>query len=184
MKALARLAIALSAIALTGCQLEDLTEDTAQETEEDELVYPVGHGQGTQLRPYTPDDLLAGKAESGQQVWVMGYAVGSTYRSLSNAIFSVPTTYESNILLANDTLCTDAAQCIAVELSTSTIKEQFALSNQPQRLHQLVVFQGTAGTYFSQAGLRQAATGYWFPDYFPSLSDTGTEEWEENENTY
>ncbi len=171
------------ALFITGCELEDYSELTG-ETDDEESVQPVGHGLGTQLKPYTPTELLDGDATSGQQAWVMGYAVGSTYQSMKNAVFSVPTTYSRNILLATDTLCTDPTQCIAVELTTTARQEKFSLASQPERLHQLVVVQGTLGTYFSQAGVREVTDGYWLPDFYPSFISTTPEEWSEIESTY
>ncbi|MCD7722283.1 MAG: DUF6359 domain-containing protein [Prevotellaceae bacterium] len=175
----ALLITAIVTLCLLGCEKVDLDDDgtsvgASSQTE------PIGHGLGTQDCPLTPDEMLDGvMPQSTSDCWVMGYAVGSTYRTLSNAVFGVPTTYSTNILLASDSLCEDVSKCIAAELSSTTMKNKFSLSLCPEEVRQFVVLEGTYGTYFSQTGLRTVSGGYWLPGFNLSLICPAPQEWEE-----
>ncbi|MCD8266814.1 MAG: DUF6359 domain-containing protein [Prevotellaceae bacterium] len=173
----------IATLCLIGCDKVDL--DATDSPGAISKTEPVGHGLGTQERPLTPDEMLEGvMPQSASDCWVMGYAVGSTYRSLSNAVFGVPTTYSTNILLASDSLCEDASQCVAAELTSTSMKNQFSLSLYPEGFRQFVVLEGTFGTYFSQAGLRSVSAGYWLPSFDLSPICPAPQEWEEQDYTF
>ena len=73
---------------LTSCQQMSLEEETGGSSGTS-CASPVGFGEGTAERPFTVGDVMKGKAAQSQsQVWVIGYAVGSAYRSLDKATFS------------------------------------------------------------------------------------------------
>ncbi len=170
-----------------ACEKVNLDEEdeVVAENSSSSLLAPVGHGLGTQARPLTPDELMDGSTpQDTSQCWVMGYAVGSTKSALSNAIFTVPTSYTSNILLANDSTCTDYTQCVAVELGTTSIISQFSLCNYPSGLHQFVVLCGTYGTYFRKVGLRSVSQGYWISGFDLATIMPVPEEWEEMDIPY
>ncbi len=159
--------------------------DASAELDAEGLVEPYAHGLGTQESPLTPDDMLAGvRPRTLAQCWVMGYAVGSAYNTMSNALFEVPTSYENNILLASDSLCEDAGQCVPIELSTTAAKNSFSLYCCPEKHRQFVVVCGTYGQYYSQPGLRRTVQGYWLPGFDMSAVAVPPEEWEECEGGY
>lgn len=150
---------------LAGCGMDEFSDE-----EEDEgtlvAVVPTGHGEGTQKRPFTPNDLLeGGDLPYGEEVWVMGYAVGSTIESMDEAWFDVPTDYEHNILLSNDSLSTDPTECIPVELSTADMQLRYSLALQPSNFRHFIVIRGTLDSYFSQAGIRRSDAAYWIDGF-------------------
>ncbi len=166
---------------LLACEKISLDADVDGSTSS-AYVVPVGHGLGTQECPLTPKELIAGVVpQTVSECWVMGYAVGSTYRTLNNAVFDVPTTYSSNILLSYDSLCTDVSECVAVELTTNAMKEKFSLCYYPDGHRQFVVLCGTYGTYFSKTGLKKATQGYWIQPFDISTIASLPEEWEDVE---
>ncbi len=166
-----------------GCQKYERDDSTESEGQSP-VVYPIGHGHGTQQRPLTVADVWAGNAAEGQSCWVMGYAVGSTYRTMSNALFSVPTTWAQNILLSDDSLCTDVADCIAVQFATQKMKDAFSLVSHPDMHTRAVVLHGTIGTYLNLPGLRQASEGYWLPGFDLGQANVPPTPWDEFESQY
>lgn len=149
---------------LMGCDMADFSDE---ETGGDATaIVPTGHGKGTQKQPYTPDELLGDEnLPYDEEVWMMGYVVGSTLTNMENAVFDADEAYEHNILLSSDSLCADAADCVAVELTTSKMRQRFSLVRQPGRFRQFIVVRGTLGTYFSQAGIRKADAAYWIDGF-------------------
>lgn len=149
-----------------------------------EQVRPTSLGLGTQLSPFTVSHILSEQADAGSIAWVCGYVVGSTYRTMNNAEFSASTTYSGNILLSDDSLCTDKAECIAIELSTSAMQKSLSLVDNPQYYRQCVLVEGKVGRYFSQPGIRSAQTGYCLPGFDVSTIDTSPEGWDDKEVGY
>lgn len=161
----------------SACEMNDFSDEG--KGDEPVAVVPAGHGKGTQERPYTPDELLAGGGlPYGEAVWVMGYAVGSTIESMENAWFDVPTEYEHNILLSNDSLCSDPADCIAVELSGSEMQLRYSLAFQPGSFQRFLVVRGTLGSYFKQAGIRKADAAYWIDGFDLTRICPPRQEWD------
>ena len=162
---------------LTGCKMEEYTDEEAGE--EFAASVPVGHGEGTQQRPFTPDEMMAGgDLPYGEEVWVMGYAVGSTIQNMENATFEVPTTNAHNILISSDSLCTDAERCIPVEFSGSNMQLRFSLAHQPGSLHRFIVIRGTLGLYFSHVGIRQSDAAYWIDGFDLSRIAPPRQDWD------
>lgn len=144
---------------------------------------PVSTGQGTEQSPYTVPQLLDGNLPAGE-VWVIGYAVGSTYKSMGNALFSVPTTYSANLLLAADSLCSSSAECLPVELSTTGIQNTLSLKMHPECFRHPVMVRGTVGKYFSQTGLRSVRQGCWVSLQDISSIDSSPHRWDEVDVDY
>ncbi len=165
-----------------GCQKFEL--DNSEAGEPSAPVFPIGHGRGTQQYPLTVADIKAGKVDSGQLCWVMGYAVGTTYRSMSNALFTVPTEWSQNILLSDDSLCIDAAGCIAVQLTTQEMKNTFSLYACPDMHGQAVVLYGVIGKYLYQLGVSEANDGYWLPGFDLNEVNVQPTPWDEYESKY
>lgn len=167
-------------------------------TDSDVIPFPIATGMGTMECPYAIEQLLShadthrplsnthsntlSAALEGSDVWVIGYAVGEAYRSMGNATFTSPFTHGSNILLASDSLCSDATLCIPIELSTTKLKSAIALSNNDTLYHQCLLIRGTLQTYLSIIGLRNVTTYRWFPHHrIPDAIDAW---WEEGKHRY
>ena len=114
----------------------------------------------------------------------MGYAVGSTYRSMGQAQFSVPTTFSTNVLLSDDSLCTDEALCVPVELKGTALQKRLSLSAQPGMWRRLLVVRGTSGRYFARPGLREASAGYWLPTFDLTTISPVPTLWEERDSIF
>ncbi len=169
---------ALTALALVGCQKIDLSEDKKNHTEENLRITIYGTGKGSMEYPLTVDDVLNDTAAYGSEyVWVMGYVVGSTYRTLNNASFDKNEAYSSNILLSADSLCTNVHDCIPVELSSSKWQESFSIVSAPQGFRQCVLIQGKRATYFNKKGLRKICAGHWLFGFDISSVLSEPQEW-------
>lgn len=168
---------------LHSCEKVELNPNTDGDNAV-EIVVPTSLGQGTQLSPYTVAQVISGDAPSGSTSWVCGYIVGSTYRTMSNAVFDANTTYSGNILISDDSLCADKSKCIAVELTTKVMQQSLSLAENPQHYRQCVIVNGLLGRYFSQPGIRSAKAGYYLDGFDISNINTSPEEWNEKEIRY
>lgn len=163
---------------VTACDVSDFSDEGEGESGLVAVV-PTGHALGTQERPYAPDDLLrGGDLPYDEEVWVMGYVVGSTIENMENALFDVPTDYAHNILISNDPQCDNSAKCVAVELPTDEMQLRFSLAHRPDDLGNFIVIRGTLGVYYSQVGLRQADAAYWIDGFDLIRIAPPRQEWE------
>ena len=167
---------------LYACEKVDV--DAEDNTTDVASVRPTSLGEGTQSSPYTVPQIINEQISTGNTVWVIGYAVGSTYRSMSNALFAAETTYTSNILLAESPSCTNTSACIAIELTTTAIQQSLSLAYHPQGYRQCIVVCGQIGRYFGQPGIRNTKSGYWLPDFDTSVLDPSPTEWDEQDMQY
>lgn len=84
----------------------------------------VGGSPGSKSRPFTVAEAIAslGKLDTGQMVWIGGYAVGAvapevtTVTSNDDIEWMSPTTLDNTIVLADDPECKDFTKCIIVPL--------------------------------------------------------------------
>ena len=175
--------VATSLCLLSACEKIDLEKE---EGGNDGVVHtvPTRTGEGTQEAPYTVGQVLYGETPIAQEAWVIGYLVGSTYRTMANAIYAAQTTYSGNILLSYDSLCNSADKCIAVELTSKTMQERLSLASDSTRFRKCVVVNGTLGRYFTRLGLREAITGYLLPNTDLQIIDPQPTEWDETEEKY
>jgi len=156
----------------------DISEEGTDE--EFEFTIPTRSGEGTIDAPFTVEQYLSSDSIP-QNCWIIGYAVGSTYRSMSNAVFSIDTLYNTNIILADDTTCENTTLCVPVELKNTSIQERLSLQYQSQHFHDCVMVFGTCGKYFYQLGLRNVTAGYWLEDFDIKTINPSPQEWEEVE---
>lgn len=163
---------------LPSCQQMSLEEETGGSSGTS-CASPVGFGEGTAERPFTVGDVMKGKAAQSQsQVWVIGYAVGSAYRSLDKATFSPSSASSSSLLLSADSACTQVSRCIPVELGSAKWQNQFALSRQPAGFRQCVMLRGVPSKYYNKNGLRSLSAGRWFLGLDLSCVSRDPQEWE------
>lgn len=198
--------IVMLALSLCACEhfeladadQEDNGSTTVNGSDDGATDFPYATGLGTRQCPYTPGQLLSditthqqqdntcgnllGSALEGTEVCLMGYAVGEAYRSISNATFTAPFGHQSNILLASDSLCTDATLCIPVELSTEKQKSAIALANNSALQRQCLLIEGTLYKYLNVIGLRNITAHRWFPGQ--TLPDALQSWWDEGLHQY
>jgi len=174
--------LAASLCLISACEKIDLEEENGDS--DAEHIVPHTVGMGTQEAPYTVRQLLQGDILTAQEAWVIGYIVGSTYRSMSNAIFAGRTTYTGNILISYDSLCSSENKCIAVELASTSIQKRLSLASDSTHYRKCVAVNGTIGRYFNRVGLREAKEGYLLPGIDLQAIDPRPTDWEEIENKY
>lgn len=139
-----------------------------------------GTGAGTLAYPYTIGDVIAGKAVTDEPVWVIGYVVGATQRSMSNAEFLSSTTIESSILLSHDSTSHDVKDCIPVELKSATARKNYAIPGNSKGYRKCLMLRGNVRTYLYNIGLRDVDAGQWLYDFdISSIVNSGREEWED-----
>lgn len=160
------------------CQKIDLTVDpekseTATDSEQAESI--IGTGEGTRQCPYSVTDIRTSELSGSEAVWVIGYMVGTAPRSMSNADFSSDAENQSNILLSSDSLCTDIALCIPVELSTAKNKTSFSLPTNVEHFRQCLILKGIPSNYLYSKGLRNVSAGLWLDGF--DISSVAPTEW-------
>ena len=174
--------VILACCLTAGCEKFDPDPEAHEETTEH--LVPTSTGQGTQTSPYTVEQVIAGDGMTGQTRWFIGYAVGSTYSTIKNAIFTAETSYTTNILLASDSTCKDASVCVPVELSSSSLQKAFSLHYNSKHFRQCILVNGRFGLYFRTNGIRDVQAGYWLPGFDLSTIKTAPTEWQEREDKY
>lgn len=169
---------------LSACQHMNFDDIDPEDTPSaDAIEQPLHTGQGTLTAPYTVSDFLGKDSLSGT-CWIIGYVVGSTYSTMSNALFTVPTEYKTNILLAADSICESTSLCVPVELKSNAMREGFNLVQNPDHLGDCILIYGTVGKYFSQPGLRSASQAKWFPGLDINSINPLPQDWKEVDYTY
>lgn len=173
-----------------ACERIDLSDEGVGEEIGGENVrphtVPLSTGMGTQTSPFTVDEFLALK-DYHPSVWVVGYAVATTYSTWGNMLFNVPTTYKTNIILSCDSLAAgqDAALLLPVKLSTAALQRSYSLSQNPALFRQCVMFLGSTGRYFSHPGLVDITDGYWLPGFSLSqIKSVAPSDWTQHDSIY
>lgn len=173
-----RNSLLLLCLLFAACQKVDLTvepEDEEKASASEEVGSIIGTGEGSSRCPYTVTDIRSLELSASDAVWVIGYMVGTAPRSMNNAIFSVETDNQSNILLSSDSLCTDASLCIPVELSTAKNKTSFSLPTNTSHFHQCLLLKGVPQTYLYRKGLRNVSAGLWMDGF--DIASVSPSEW-------
>lgn len=160
------------------CQKIDLTVDPESGGSTDDTEEPVnivGTGEGSKECPYTVADIRSMSLSSSEAVWVIGYLVGTAPRSMNNATFSVDAENQSNILISYDSLCTDTARCIPIELSSDKWKKNLSLPANTGHFHKCLLVNGTPSRYLNRKGLRSVSAGLWLDDF--DIASVAPQEW-------
>ena len=168
----------------TACEKIDLEKEGEGNEPAFTQIVPQRSGEGTQEAPLMVEQVINGDTLSSRYYWVIGYVVGSTYRSINNATFEASTTYASNILLASDSTCTSVDKCIPVELKSNKMQQIASLPNNPGRHRQCIMVQGQYGRYFSRPGLRDTRAAYWLPGFDVASIVTAPIQWDERDSIY
>ena len=168
----------LLCLLLTCCQKADVianpdNDGTGDDSEE--AVTILGTGDGTKTCPYTVQDIRSSSL-GNEEVWVIGYMVGTAPTSMNNATFSVNATNQSNILLSYDSLCSDTAHCIPVELSSSKWKKSLSLPMNVTHFRKCLLVKGIPSRYlYNRKGLRSISAGLWMDGF--NISSVSPDEW-------
>ena len=130
--------------------------------EEETEVEIKGTGEGSLEKPFTVRDILEGeKAQQGRQCWVVGYVVGFTRYSMSNADFTTEGAVQSNVLLADKFEEEDPGLCVPIELNTDKLHKKVSLAYNPDSLGRRIMIEGLVMDYFKVTGLRQVKEFHW-----------------------
>ena len=178
-----RNSIALLCLLIGSCQEVDLTEYSNDSVNSDpaetpiETVTVIGTGEGTMERPFTVTDIRSMPISGSESVWVIGYMVGTARTAMSHAEFSADAENQSNILLSSDSLCTDTAHCIPIELSSSKWKKSLSLPTNVAHFHKCLLVKGNLSLYMHRKGLRNVSAGLWLDGF--DIASVAPQEWEE-----
>ena len=120
---------------------------------------------GSKENPYTVEDVqYLGKDYDISNVWVKGYIVGwiSGTSFPSGARFHAESAGATNLLLADSIFETNPTYCIPIQLPTSsTLRNDLNLQNNPQNLHRRIKVQGDITSYFKVIGLKKTKEYEW-----------------------
>lgn len=153
---------------LACCQKVDLTTEpeTAVPTgNAEEPAAVLGTGEGTATHPYTVADVRSLSLSGSEEVWVIGYLVGTAARSMNNAVFSADADNQSNILLSSDSLCSDTTRCIPVELASEKWKKSLSLPKNVMHFRKCLLVKGIPSRYLYRKGLRNVSAGLWMDGF-------------------
>lgn len=120
---------------------------------------PVAEGDGSEAKPYNPTQVLAkGKSVNEPGKWVSGYIVGYVPdKYLDGALFTVPATSATNVLLATTPDETDYSKCVPVQLPAGNIRSALNLMDNPGNHKKLCSVYGTLVAYFGVAGVKETS---------------------------
>ena len=174
--------MALLCLMLACCQKVDWAEpkDTASAEAHQVAATIVGTGEGTMECPYTVADIRAlgsSGSKGSEAIWVIGYMVGTARQAMSNAVFSIDATNQSNILLSFDSLCCDTACCIPIELSSAKNRSSFSLPTNVEHFRKCLIIKGIPSTYLNRKGLRNVSAGLWMDGF--DISSVAPQQWGE-----
>lgn len=161
------------------CSCQQVETEQAEASQAVSPTFLFGTGEGTILRPFTANDIIENKFNnSGTSVWVLGYVIGATYRTMNNSIFSDTTQYCSNILISTDSTCTNIEKCIPVELSNQKLQKSYSLPYNPSGFRKCILLHGTPKTYFNRNGLRNIDEGHWMYGFDISTIKPDIQKWD------
>lgn len=173
---------------LSACEHYEIAAKEKEEQNASSLPsIPLRVGEGTAEAPYTIRQArlhqqTSPRSVEGETVWVIGYLVGETYQSLGNALFEPPFMHDSNILLADDSLCQSPLACMPVALSSKAQKQKWGLVVNPASHRQCVLLQGNLQTYLGTLGLAKVKQYRILPHY--TIPDSSPQEWTEHTYPY
>ena len=167
---------------LVCCQEVDLAEyeqDSADSNTADLQGKPVtvyGTGEGTTECPYTVTDIRSMSLSRNDSVWVIGYLVGTARTAMSHAVFSSDADNQSNILLSNDSLCTDTAHCIPIELYSDKWRRNLSLPTNTAHFRKCLLVKGVPSVYLHRKGLRSISAGLWLDGF--DIASVAPQDWD------
>lgn len=171
-----RNSLLLCCLLLACCQKVDLDAEPSEEAETPEQsAVIVGTGMGSSQCPYTVTDIRSKELPADEPVWVIGYLVGTARQTMNNAVFSPDVDNQSNILLASDSLCTDTARCIPVELATAKWKRMLSIPTNPEHFGKCLLIRAIPSIYLKRKGLQNISASLWMDGF--DISTVAPTEW-------
>lgn len=161
---------------VAACQKADLTAEPSDISDEEELPVAIrGTGEGLKAFPYTVADVRTRSLATDEAVWVIGYVVGTARQTMNNATFRSDVDNQSNILLASDSLCTDTARCIPVELATAKWKQMISIPTNPEHFGKCLLIRAIPSIYLKRKGLQNISASLWMDGF--DISTVAPTEW-------
>ena len=142
----------LAVIYLSGCGKTILPSENEQEEEteketsssspvDDETVYSV-------------EEFIEGNF-GDKAVWVQGYIVGACKRSIKQAEWEAPFTFDSAILLADDPEESNPEKVISIQMVNKQMKAEIGLAANPQNYGKHIAFFGIKQKYLGIPGMKK-----------------------------
>jgi hypothetical protein len=95
---------------------------------------------------------------------------------MSNATFLSESQNQTNILLSSDSLCTDTARCIPVELSSDKWRKALSLPTNTLHFRKCLLVQGIPSRYlYNRKGLRNVSAGLWLDGF--DIASVAPQDW-------
>lgn len=133
------------------------------EEKEDEIETPSNPNEN-KLQIYTVTEFIEGDF-GDNQVWVHGYIVGACKRSIKQAEWEPPFTYNTAILLADSPEEADPKKVIAIQMTNKRMKEEIALATNPQNYGRHIAFLGIKQKYLGIPGMKKyISTSEWLSE--------------------
>ncbi|WP_455062547.1 DUF6359 domain-containing protein [Prevotella fusca] len=142
----------LAMLCLSGCSKTVLPSDDDQGEETGKHV-PSASPDGEQ-KVYSVEEFLNGEF-GNRYVWVHGYIVGACKRSIKQAEWEPPFSYDSAVLLADSPGESDPEQVISVQMVGKQMKEEIALASNPQNYGREIAFYGLKQKYLGIPGMKK-----------------------------
>ncbi len=117
-----------TAVLLFSCGKTILPSD---DDNEEETEKPSPSHSPNEAKIYTVSEFIKGDF-GNNGVWVHGYIVGACKRSIKQAEWEAPFTYDSAILLADAPEETEPENVISIQMVNKQMKEEISLAANPQ----------------------------------------------------
>ncbi len=147
--------------AVTGCEKVTLPYEDGTAGTETGKDNETGDNTGTEEHPkryLTVAEAI--EADDGEEIWVRGFVVGSTEKSMANAIFAPPFEGKSAWIIADRRLAIGDSfyddELFPVYFKKSNMYQAaFNLVDNPGYWSQEVVIYGIKGQYLRQSGMTE-----------------------------
>ena len=127
--------------------------DTSRVWTEESFV--IGESDGRGESSDNPMGITQAMSSVGEhEVWVCGYIVGGDLSS-SSASFDEPFTSRTNIVLGPKSVTTSRSSCLAVQLSSGSVRDNLNLVDNPEILGRRVALKGdVVASYYGLVGIK------------------------------
>ena len=140
-----------TAVLLFSCGKTILPSDDDNEDETEK--HSPSHSPN-EAKIYTVSEFIKGDF-GNNEVWVHGYIVGACKRSIKQAEWEAPFTYDSAILLADDPEESNPEKVISIQMVNKQMKEAIGLAANPQNYGKHIAFFGIKQKYLGIPGMKK-----------------------------
>ena len=115
----------------------------------------IGESDGRGESSDNPMGITQAMSSVGEhEVWVCGYIVGGDLSS-SSASFDEPFTSRTNVVLGPKSVTTSRSSCLAVQLSSGSVRDNLNLVDNPEILGRRVALKGdVVASYYGLVGIK------------------------------